>query len=390
VVSDRPADRDGTHGLSGRGKRILITFVLAAMLVCGLEWGARLLVGTGFNPELSRLVRDYDRLRERGADWIRFVPDRELGYAPRPYFELPAARGPGRTVHNGDGYRNYNDFGPKAPKTLRVACFGASTTYGVGVESNSETYPAQLELALDAAARRAGWDRVEVLNLGVGGYNSREIRGTMERMLPRLQPDAVVIQNAINDVIPRFYPDFSPDYSHFRTPFTPLELSAWQRLIYRSRAWMIVAHGLGRVKPLSLQSQTQRPMPPVDEALANLEYNPPDAFADNVRAALNLAEEAGARVWLVTQAYLDVPAFAAPDEASRRLEGGYRRGLDQHTKIVIAIAEASGAGLVPLHETMPRQQAYFTDPIHMSAAGNRVKAALIADAMGGALPPCPE
>jgi len=360
-----------------------LAFLLA--LVAGIEIVARVLAaGTG-NPELQRIVSDYGRLVRQGPEWIRFVPDAELSYRLRPGFELLSPDGGAITRHNAQGFRNTRDFGPKLPGVLRIACYGASTTYGVGVGDNRDTYPAQLEEALNGPYKPAGWERVEVWNLGVGGYTSREILGTLKRTLPELAPDVVLLQNAINDVIPRFYPDYAADYSHFRIPFSPLELTASRRLMYRSHAWLMFAYGMGWIRPLSLQSQTQHPMPTVDEALANLEKNPPMGFEQNLSEAVRAAQEAGCDVWLLTQAYLDVPDFLGPNEESRRLEGGYRRGLQQHTALVTALAERTGAGLIPLHESTPRQRPLFTDPIHMSASGNRVKAELIAKALAPSL-----
>jgi lysophospholipase L1-like esterase len=126
-------------------------------------------------------------------------------------------------------------------------------------------------------------------------------------------------------------------------------------------------------------------MPDVDEALTHLAQSTPDAFASNLREAVALAESSGARVWLLTQPYLDIPEFAGPTESSRRLEAGYRRGLAEHTDVVVSMAASLGTGLIALHETMPRQKGFFTDPIHMSALGNRAKAELIAEALSEAL-----
>lgn len=357
-------------------------FLLA--LLVALEVGARIVVSMGDNPVLKRVVEDYGRLASEGADWIRFVPDAELSYRLRPDFTLTSPRG-GATHHNHQGFRDTEGFPAKSERVLRIACFGASTTYGVSVEDNEDTYPAQLEAQLNGPLKPAGWERVEVFNLGVGGYTSREILGTLKRTLPELDPDVVLIQNAINDVIPRFYPDYQKDYSHFRTNFAPLEVTAWRRIAYRSQAWLAFAYGLDWIRPLSLQSQTQKPMPPVDEALTNLTLNTPTGYEANLGEMVTTAQAAGCQVWLLTQAYLDVPAFAGPNEESRRLEGGYRRGLAEHTAIVIALAQKTGAGLIELHKTTPRDQFLFADPIHMNGAGNEVKGKLVAEAIVGKL-----
>ena len=61
-----------------------------------------------------------------------------LGYIPYPQYKSH-----GVEQHNCDGYR-----GSRIPlsrnKKLRVLCLGGSTTYGLGVDSPSQTFPAQL------------------------------------------------------------------------------------------------------------------------------------------------------------------------------------------------------------------------------------------------------
>lgn len=365
---------------SSRWSLPFVLLFLILFLAFGLEIAARVIVARSGDPVLQRVVQDYGHVAREGTAWIRFVADPELSYRLRPGFTLKAANG-GMTHHNADGFRDTDDFPPKSRQVLRVVCFGASTTYGVAVDDNGETYPAQLETLLNGKYKPAGWSSVEVFNLGVGGYTSREILGTLKRMLPKLQPDIVLIQNAINDVIPRFYPNYDKSYRHFRTNFSPIELTPLRRLTYRSQAWLTLAYGLGWIKPLSLQSQTQRPMPPVDEALANLERNRPTGYEENLAEMVATARAAGCQVWLQTQAYLDVDAFAGPNEESRRLEGGYRRGLAEHTAYMVGLAKEAGVGLIELDKSMPRDLRLFADPIHMTAAGNVVKAELVAEAI---------
>lgn len=366
----------------------LLFAALLLLLFMALELAARHIIARGSDPVLERIVVDYGRLATEGPEWIRFVPDPELSYRLRPNFTLTYNDG-AVTHHNSDGFRANEDFPPKSDRVLRIACFGASTTYGVAVGDNSETYPAQLEKQLNENFKPEGWDRVEVFNLGVGGYTSREILGTMKRMVPKLKPDVVLIQNAINDVIPRFYPNYKDDYSHYRTDFAPLEVTTFRRFAYRSQAWLAFAYGLGWIKPLSLQSQTQKPMPPVDEALANLDANPPTGYEANLKEMVGLAQDSGCKVWLLTKAYLDAPEFDKADPDERRLEGGYRRGLMEHTAIVVSLSEKAGAGLIDLQNTTPKDISLFADQIHMNAAGNVVKGKLVAEALAGKLPTGP-
>ena len=59
----------------------------------------------------------------------------------------------------------------KAADTLRIICSGGSVTRGFGV-APEESYPHQLELALNHAGRRGCPMKVEVLNAGELGGNS--------------------------------------------------------------------------------------------------------------------------------------------------------------------------------------------------------------------------
>jgi len=76
----------------------------------------------------------------------------------------------------------------------RIVVIGDSVTFGNGLEVG-DTYPEQLE------ARFAGGERpVEVLNLGVGGYDIRNAVGRLELLGLAFQPDDVVVGFCINDV----------------------------------------------------------------------------------------------------------------------------------------------------------------------------------------------
>ena len=68
---------------------------------------------------------------------------------------------------NSDGFRDRRYARPKPTSVFRVLVLGDSITFGYGVEQ-AESYPKLLESELAEVARSVP---VEVLNLGVGGYN---------------------------------------------------------------------------------------------------------------------------------------------------------------------------------------------------------------------------
>lgn len=94
---------------------------------------------------------------------------------------------------NAAGFRD-DEFGPKPDGGFRILAVGDSVTFGFR-EAASDAFPQQLERLL---ASRAG-PPIEVLNLGIAGYNSlQEVRLIESRGLA-LEPDLIVLAYVHND-----------------------------------------------------------------------------------------------------------------------------------------------------------------------------------------------
>ena len=103
----------------------------------------------------------------------------------------------------------------KGANTFRVICVGGSTTENQYV-SDDETYPAQLERLLRAKYPAA---TIEVLNAGLSAYSTAHTLINFQLNLVELEPDLLVVYQAINDLMPMGYPDFQPDYRNFYTSY---------------------------------------------------------------------------------------------------------------------------------------------------------------------------
>jgi hypothetical protein len=127
----------------------------------------------------------------RGSPWFAggnhprflFQPDPVSGYTLRPGFAglevSPAGEFEVRAAVDRRGLRDHRHTAPPRPAVLAV---GDSMTFGEGVKVD-ESYSAVLE-------RAAG---VRVYNGGVPGYGSLQMLGRLERLLPALHPDLVVM-----------------------------------------------------------------------------------------------------------------------------------------------------------------------------------------------------
>jgi lysophospholipase L1-like esterase len=99
------------------------------------------------------------------------------------------------------GLRNEEVGSEKPESTTRILMLGDSITFGWGV-AQDETMSAQLALALNAIADGQDEKPVEVINTGVGNYNTAmEVAYFMERGAA-LKPDVVVLNYFINDAEP--------------------------------------------------------------------------------------------------------------------------------------------------------------------------------------------
>jgi len=130
---------------------------------------------------------------------------RVLGLAPAftsvPFGEYVVSDDPELMWELRPGAEGVNALGLRGPPLanpparFRIALLGDSVAYGLGLEGE-ET----IAVRLQAHLREAGLD-VEVLNLGVAGYNTCQEARRLERLLPVIDADAVVLIFCLNDFL---------------------------------------------------------------------------------------------------------------------------------------------------------------------------------------------
>jgi len=175
----------------------LVALVLGLLLTFGLfELGLRLY---GFNP-FGHLL---DAPTPEQAAFLRPSEHDDVDYEL-----VPGAEGFvwGTDVAiNAEGFRD-REFSPeKPPGTRRIVVIGDSVTFG-NLLPVRDTYPKQLEALL-----RARGEPVEVLNFGVGGYDTLQEVALLEYKALRFDPDLVVVGYSANDLS-----NFSPNLQYIR------------------------------------------------------------------------------------------------------------------------------------------------------------------------------
>lgn len=95
---------------------------------------------------------------------------------------------------NVDGLRDATRPEETRPGLRRIVVLGDSVTYGHGVEA-AEAFPQVLEQRLRALHRD-----VEVFNMGLPGWSTRQERTAYQRIARKYKPDVVVLAVCLNDL----------------------------------------------------------------------------------------------------------------------------------------------------------------------------------------------
>jgi hypothetical protein len=154
-------------------KKLLFTAVVLFTLLAGLEIACRAL-GLGPRPEVADYI----------ADW-------QTQWDSTFYVLTPSEFAPDV---NDEGLRDRNHVVKRTPNTTRIVCLGDSVTFGYRLPW-SESYPVVLEEILLKTKRR-----VEVFNVALPGWSTRQQQIAYEQIARKYKPDFVILGICLNDV----------------------------------------------------------------------------------------------------------------------------------------------------------------------------------------------
>ena len=285
-----------------------------------------------------------------------------IGFEYAPGYTPSAADPPGfanesRFPINRHGFRDHEYPTTRSPGTFRTIVLGDSTTAGIGVDALEQTYPKRLEALLNGHGH-AGV-RHEVLNMGVGGYHTRQETETLRVKGLQYRPDLVVVTVCVNDL--SLHAD-GEVYDRLRRA-NPLvargvESTAYRRLLRLSRLAFVIHYRWNELAPMDAHDQWY-----TTEILKG---------ESTVRAGfVQLAELQ--RQHGFTAVVVILPAFDMPFSE-------YRSG-DIHEKIVEATSGLQGLPVIDLTsrfaELDDNARIFAWDSVHMNAHGHDVMARIL-------------
>ncbi len=321
------------------------SLVYASVIVLGffsLLEGALRLVGVS-SPARPRLL-----LRQIDIDitfpFMREDPD--VFWSPQPGFSGPFL---GKQVTiNSLGLR-----GPEVPARAAgrrlLLCLGDSITFGYGL-SDEETYPAQLGLLLAARG-------VDVVNGGVTGFTSQQVRRRLELLLPRLRPDGVTVCIGWNDRTLRKVDDRT--YARRLAASMALQSAADRLYLFRAMKAAYLR--------LSLRGQAQKPR---DVRRVDLVQ-----YRENLGAIAAACRASSVKLALVALPARRVAGEYPADE-------GYAAAVESAAReLGLPLLQAGDFGL---RSQQADTSAYFIDSLHLNPQGARLFAETLAPQLAAA------
>jgi HEAT repeat protein/lysophospholipase L1-like esterase len=300
---------------------LTLAVVVTALLIWLLEGGARYLDQGRPAAPVADYIWNWDDKWE--GDFYRMRSDAN-GWPPWEEF-------------NADGLRDRTHPEEKPAGMRRVVFLGDSVTAGAELEPD-EAFPQVLEQRLDQEGRP-----VEVFNVALWGWSTRQQRIAYERLARKYRPDDVFLAVCLNDI---------PELQNNLTR-PPRFVSA---LFRRSALFRLIVDAPGR----EIQSVEQLFQQPDSGKV----HDGMSRFFDEVRALRNAVREDGASLAIVVFPFrFQVAPGAPPPVVQQR---------------IAAFCAAEG---LPCLDLLPAirgmGEAAFIDYDHLSPAGARLVASAI-------------
>ncbi|MDP8221909.1 MAG: SGNH/GDSL hydrolase family protein [Candidatus Lernaella stagnicola] len=213
---------------------------------------------------------------------------------------------------NSRGFRD-DEFDKKKPAgELRIITLGDSCTFGDGV-ANWESYANVLE---ELIAKADPSRPVQVINAGVPGYTSYQVRRYLTGELLAYEPDAVIVYVGFNDNVPA-----TNGVTDAQRSVVDGTAYAFQEVLGKLRTYQLSKYFLLRIKNSLLPDVHPEASNP-DGVQHHIFRVPEDEFMENLRAIKALGEREGFRTIVVTLPH----KFDAEPERNRLIRRAVEAG----------------------------------------------------------------
>ncbi len=263
------------------------------------------------------------------------------------------------------------EVAPPRHGSVRVVCFGGSTTYGLGL-AYADTYPKLLQEALDRAAGRGSFD---VINAGIAAFKLEEIINLYKYEAVHLKPDIVVIMSVFNNLVDddkAFYFIRVDDKNDNRIQH------AARRLTAQCKKYSLLVYCIDNIAMKGFKNMLRDLHWEQGAAAIMRSTKVWKAMEANLSSLCELlaADNPAVKIIIIDEPMntIDFPELAAPMEMAyliqQRLCGSFEHA--HHMKLAALFDTAQRNGQKIWLEPV-------SDPIHLSRLGNELLASAVAE-----------
>lgn len=354
------------------------------LLLFTTEVVVRLLPLPGLShAELAPPIKDpTDGARTTGHPYLGYAltPDWSTEGTPdlKPYSKGYQAQ----RSHNDDGFRSPVPPIEKPPGTFRIATLGGSSTYGNTPTSDQNTWPAQLQIQLNALQDLP----VEVLNAGVVGWSSNESLINLCLRVVDYSPDLVLVYHTINDTRTALWTrggEIQRDNTHYREIWPtkrdtytsePLLENSYTYLLWR-RFFTSYLSNRKALDFFAIRGYSPNDPDPYERGTPS--PTGPRSFERNLVSIAAVAKAHGAQVMLATQACdrTDMRAKSSPNQW---------KVMDYYGQLIQDVAEredllfCDARTALEAHAAKVGKDRIFTGEVHLKDEGAAQLATILA------------
>ncbi len=344
------------------------------------------LVGWGIAEGVHHFIATnrFKRVKARFESQKIYREDDRLGYSLKPGtwtnlspgWEAVVQADGGKVAEefiftvNSREFRGPNFTIPRPPKTVRLVCFGGSTTFGTGCPRDDQTYPQLLARALN---EKSSDQKIEILNAGVPGYRTTESIINLNKF-SKNEVDIALLYHAINDIVRgddgKFY---SEPLQHSRPPS---RVERYRRRMRSSLFEVLISKIVGSEEKKIRKGTGLLQYPNIDEGfetnlkswvqLCHKKGIVPVLLTFETRLKPNLNEEQKDELLAGPIFKIYFPTYSQMAEA-----------LKKYNQIIRKVAESEGVALIDLEGKIPYSKENWIDFCHLNARGTRLMVDLI-------------
>jgi hypothetical protein len=299
-----------------------------------------------------------------------------LLYVNNPYFFDSVLQ------HNSLGYRSPEFKIDKDSNTFRILALGGSTTYGYLNKDPNKTWPAILQKKLQRITNK----KVEVINGGLNYATSAELLAAYIFRHRFLHPDLIIFHEGGNDVFPEIFPNYNPEYTHFRSNGNGTKLRKGEQFLLYSNVfrlfYIVWLNSTGTVYSPQPFDYEQLNESEVRERVAN------DSnfigFKRNVDLLITLARLERSKILFMSflNASRDKISETRPD--LRNILDEYIYATNKNNEIMKSLCSANKVNFIQLDPGLFKKE-WFIDNCHLYEPGEETKAQIVFNQISGLL-----